>query len=185
MAQKISKYKTATAYAQAWLEAAKDAHQEEAVYHEVKTLKEAFNKSSDIRLFLAAPTDSQNEKIQIIAEFAQSAKLSDITAQTLKLIAEYRRLDLIDLIFDEFIRRYYEDKGIISVQVETAVKLTAAQDSKLKKTLENKLGAEVILNYQIKPEVLGGLAVSYQSVLIDDTIASKLKDIQREMIRQG
>ena len=88
------------------------------------------------------------------------------------------------LILDEFIKLYYQDKGIVEVRVETAVELTAAQDKKLRSVLETKLKAPSLLVYTVKPEVLGGLRVRFKSFLIDDTLESKLGRIG-QLIKSG
>ena len=69
-------------------------------------------------------------------------------------------------------------------RVETAVELTAAQDKKLRSVLETKLKAPILLEYTVKPEVLGGLRVRFKSFLIDDTLESKLGRIG-QLIKSG
>lgn len=182
--QKVSDYKTAAAYAQAWFGAAKDKHCEDKVLHEVQALKEGIDNIPSLWADLSQPTDDAGIKAEIITSFAKECGLSDISTETLKLAAENGRLKLIKLILDEYKRLYYQDKGIIEVKVESAVKLSSAQDEKLRKTLEKKLAAPVEIEYRVNPAVLGGLAIQYGSFLIDDTIRNKLCRVEQLLTKQ-
>ncbi len=176
--QKISKLKTATSYALAWLEAAKDKKSEELVFEEAKLLKTAYHEDMALWRMLAAPINDNGDVMKTLEAMAKKIKLSAISTELLKLMAANGRLGLAGMAFDEFIRLYYQDKGIVDVQVDTAVALDDRQDKKLKKVLEDKLNAPVTITYEVKPEVLGGLAVRYGSFLIDDTLEGKLNKVE-------
>lgn len=182
--QKISKYKAAMTYANAWLEAAKDQKQEDTVFEEIGQLSSSLKESTAIWSVLTQPVDDNQQKIKVVESWAKEIKLSKVSTETLKLIIENDRFSILRLIFHAFKEAYYKDKGIIEVDVETAVPLTETQNKKLQKTLEEKLKSPIVLNYQIKPEVLGGLAIRYNSFLIDDTLAGKLKNIQKTITHQ-
>jgi len=180
--QKISKYKTAMTYAQAWFSAAKDNHIEDKVLEEIRLLKESISQNDDLWGVLMQPVDDNNDKVKIMTDIAKKAKFSAISEETLKMIAENNRLNLLKTICGAFAKIYYQDKGIVEVTVDTAVELSEAQDNRLKKTLENKLKAPIIINYRLKPEVLGGLAVRFNSWLVDDTLSGKLKKLKQYML---
>ncbi len=177
--QKVSDHKTATAYAEAWLGAAKDKKVGDIVLKEVQALDAGIGEIASMWGKMSAPVDDNNLKADVIAAFAKEISLSDISTETLKLIAANGRLGLIQMILKEFQHLYYQDKGIVEVVVESAIKLSAAQDKKLKDVLEEKLHSPIKIEYQINPAVLGGLAVRYGSFLIDDTIKSKLSRIEK------
>ena len=182
--QKVSKYKTAAVYARAWLDAAKDKKIEEKAIEEAKLLKDACHDAPETWKLLAAPAENESARREIIAAVAKQFKLSAVSTETLLLAAENGRLKYIRLMAEEFIRLYYEDKGIVQVLVETAVPSSESQDRKLKNALEKKLNAPVLTEYAVKPEVLGGLRVRFNSYLIDDTLESKLAKMA-QMIKEG
>ena len=178
--QKESKYKTAASYAEAWFEAATESNSEEKVFAEVKLIRESLE--SDALLWNTMISSRVSE--DFIEDIAHKAKLSVISTNTLKLIAENGRLNLLEQITDDFVHLFYKKKGIVEVMVDTAVALNATQDKKLRKVLKDKLQSEIELTYRIKPEVLGGLAISFDSFLIDDTLASKLKKFEKLVTEQ-
>ena len=182
--QKISKYKTATTYAQAWFDAAKENHIEDAVMEEVRQLLVSMQQDTSLWAVLFQPADDNKEKVKIIRELGQRIGLTELSINTLSMVTENERLNLLKTILNTFIKLYYKDKGIIEVSVDTAVELTSTQHKKLQSTLEAKLQSPVVLNYRIKPEILGGLAIRYDSFLIDDTLIGKLKNIKRILLQQ-
>ena len=177
--EKISRFKTVSSYAQAWLDASKDADVLDKVFAEVKSLDEVINKDSQLWDYLSVPVDDNNGKVEIITDVAKAGKLSPITTELLKIMAENNRLNLLKNTIEEFIHLYYKEKNITEVFVKTASKLSDKQDKKLKKVLEEKLSSEVMINYEIDEEAIGGLCVSFDSYLIDDTVKGKLDKIKQ------
>ncbi len=183
--QKCSKFKIAANYANAWFGAAKDKGIEDKVFDEVQLLKDSYAQDKKTWNLLAAPIDDATLRQNIIESLAKKIKLSDVSTETLLITAEHGRIALLDFILDEFIRLYYQDKGITEVVVETAVKLSETQDKKLRSVLEDKLNTKVLLKYLIDPQVLGGLRVHFNSFLIDDTLQTKLKRIKLLLSSNG
>jgi len=182
--QKISKYKTATTYAKAWFDAAKEDNNEDNVVNEVRLLLDSIRLNSALWTVLFQPVDDNQEKVKIVTEIAKQADFSKLSQDTLQFMAENDRLNLLKTVCGIFIKLYYEDKGIIEVTVDTAVELTETQNKKLKETLEQKLQAPVVLSYRVKPEVLGGLAIRFNSFLFDDTLAYKLNNLKQVMLNR-
>lgn len=177
--QKVSNYKTAAAYAGAWLGAAKDMNAEDKIFEEVKSLKEGICDILPLWESMASPIESEEDKLDVLHTLAKRIKLSSVSEETLKIVVQNNRLKLVPLILDEFIKLYYKDKGVVEVLVESAVALTEEQDRKLRLVLEKKLNSDVVISYNVNPEVFGGLSVRFNSFLADDTIRSKLEEVKK------
>ena len=59
--------------------------------------------------------------------------------------------------------------------------LTETQDKNLKTNLKNFLKKDVLINYHINPDIMGGLVVSYNSEMIDDSLKGKLNRLETIM----
>lgn len=177
--EKVSKFKTTSAYAEAWLMASKDAGVLDKIFQEAKSLSEVLKKDAQMWSYLSVPVDDNKEKAEIVSAIAKAGKLSTITTEMLKIMAENNRLNLVMPVIEEFTHLYYKDKNIVEIFVKTAQKLSDRQDKKLKKVLEEKLGSEVVVEYEVDETVIGGLSISFDSYLIDDTIKGKLDKIKQ------
>jgi F-type H+-transporting ATPase subunit delta len=175
--QKVSKFKTATAYAKAWLDAAVNAGSEDTVFAETQALAQVLAENLSLWQQISAPINTLSSVTDTLTALAQKLKLSQISANALRVIAENARLALLMLILEEFKTQYYEHKGIIEVQTESAIALTEAQQTRLRQVLETKLGSPIVLACSVKPEVLGGLSIRYNSYLIDDTLKTKFEKV--------
>ena len=78
---------------------------------------------------------------------------------------------------------YYIRHDIAEVEVGTVRELSAAQDKKLRANLEKMLSRKVVVKYEIKPELLGGLVIKFNSNMIDDSLKSKLNRL--ELVMKG
>lgn len=179
MVQKVSNYKTAAAYAEAWFEVSADKRAEDIVFEEVNVLLKGIENIDVLWNNMSSPIVDETTKLSILEDMVKKAKLSKITSDTLNLIASNGRLELLPLILKEFIKLYHLNKGIIDIEVESAISLTPQQESKLQTVLEKKLKKDVAINYLLNPNVLGGLKISFDSYLIDDTVQTKLNQIKR------
>lgn len=182
--QKDSKYKIADMYAKAWFEAAVDGKCADAVFAEVMALKASFEQNREMWKELSRPIDDVSLIMPIIDDITKKMKFSKVSAETLRLISENKRIDLLGLITDNFKNLYYQHEGIIEVNVDTVMNLTSSQRNTLQHIMEEKLHQKVILNFRIKPEILGGLALSFNSFLIDDTLSTKIKSLEQLIMGQ-
>ena len=58
--------------------------------------------------------------------------------------------------------------------VKTVAELSDAQKKKLTSAMEKYTGKKVVVDYQIRPELLGGLLIECDSKVIDDSIKGKI-----------
>lgn len=86
-------------------------------------------------------------------------------------------------ILEAFRHVYYIRHDIAEVEVGTVRELSAAQDKKLRANLEKMLSRKVVVKYEIKPELLGGLVIKFNSNMIDDSLKSKLNRL--ELVMKG
>ena len=76
---------------------------------------------------------------------------------------------------------YFEKHNIAEVDVESVLPLSSAQDAALKTNLKNFLKKDILINYHINPDIMGGLVVSYNSEMIDDSLKGKLNRLETIM----
>jgi F-type H+-transporting ATPase subunit delta len=183
--QKDSKFKIADMYAKAWFGAAVDNKCVDDVFAEVMALKASFEQNRDMWVKLSCPVDDTNLVLPLIKNISKKMKFSNVTAETLQLIGENKRIDLLELIADYFKNLYYKHKGVIEVNVDTVIDLTPSQRDTLQNIMEEKLHQKVTLNFRINPEILGGLALSFNSFLIDDTLSTKIKGLEQLIMGQN
>lgn len=74
---------------------------------------------------------------------------------------------------------------MVKVQITTAVELSAKQADSLERALEKKLaGQQLSFEYQVQPEVLGGIKVIVGSKEYDGTLQARLEQIHQHLTEQ-
>ncbi len=165
-------------YAKAWLDASFSLKKEEKVLKEIKLLSNSLEKDSLLWQKIISSNNKLDEQLDVINELSKKLKLSEITTNCLKLVTENKRLKSLASILDEWESLYYKNKSIVEVNVETVIPLSPSQDKKLKSVLEKKLNKEIKINYIINKTILGGLKINFDTFLIDDSLETKLKNIE-------
>lgn len=181
--KKDSKNKLARSYAQAMLEAAEAAGAAENVLHDAQLLTAALKSDPAIARQLANPLWKIEYKQNAVREIGDRLKLNVVTVRSLQVAAAAGRLDLLSEILRRFVEDFYAANNIAEVSVTSATTLDQEQEKRLKQALEKRLGKKVVINYAIKPEILGGLLIECGSMMFDDSVKGKLNRL--ELLMKG
>lgn len=181
--KKNSKTKIISTYAQSLYQAGAETKQTESLFKEVEQLRVLVENEPQIVSGLSNKLLPIEVKKQAIIEVSKKMKLGKELTACLGVLADNGRMAELPGILDEFKHIYYRRHNIEEVEVFTVQALSHAQEQKLKESLEKKLAKKVLINYTIKPELIGGLIVKYGSSMIDDSISGKLNRL--EIIMKG
>lgn len=175
----------AARYASALFDLAKEAGAIKALEADADALKAALAVSPDLAAMIASPVISRSEQAAAIAAISAKMGLNALTANTLALMADKRRLFTLPQFLNELAARIADDKGEITAEVTSATALSAAQSKKLAETLKAKVGKTVKLNATVDESLIGGLIVKLGSTMIDTSVKSKLASLQNAMKEVG
>ena len=179
--KKVSKIKIANIYANALYEASVDKKAVAKVRDDVVKLQNLVAENKDFACYLENPLWSQKDKKDVLVKTAKLLGLRDETLNCLDVVTENGRISDLKLILSGFEKIYNCKNNVEKVSVETVKKLSAKQDTKLKKVMENILGKEVLIDYVINPKILGGLRVQCGSKMFDNSLISKLNYLENVM----
>ncbi len=175
----------ATRYGSAVFALAKDGKALDALERDIVTLEGALNDSEDFRALIHSPIYSRDEQGRAVAALADKMGLSDIVANTLKLMSSKRRLFVLPNLMAVLRDMISDEKGEVTAEVKTARALSDAQHKKLAKTLKSSVGKDVKMNVTVDESLIGGLIVRVGSKMIDSSVASKLAALQNTMKEVG
>ena len=98
-----------------------------------------------------------------------------------KILVENRKIDELELILNQFKKIYNDKQNIAEVDVDTVVELSSQQDENLKQKLTSIFKKEIIINYHINPQILGGLIIRCGTVQIDSSVKHQLDSLEQLM----
>jgi F-type H+-transporting ATPase subunit delta len=160
-------------YAKAAFHAAKRAGTIEQFLHDLKLFSDNF--SVLITKELGNPTISRANLANIIGDLAKKISLNSKVTEFLMIVAEARRIQHIKAIYQDFLKLSKLDKNILAVKLFTVNALEADQLGQIKDLLQKKYSGKTIeINQIIKPDILGGILIQIDSLVIDATLKNQL-----------
>ncbi len=129
---------------------------------------------------LMTPEIPKAERVGLAAE-ALDGRVHPYLADFVKIMVERGTAYEIPACFAEYERLYFQRHGIIRAKVESAVPLNEKQRESLTARLEVHTGKKIELACSVVPDLLGGIRLSFDNRLIDDTARAKLKNIANSL----
>lgn len=171
--------KISSVYAQALFELACETDSLEEVSLDLLSVNDVFEKNPDFLSLLSLPNISTDEKLESLAKVFGNDE--GILMNFLCLLTEKNRIGYISEISEDFRKLYNRHNNIEEVTVVTCLPLSESERSRLIVRLQNKLGKRIKLIENIDPKIIGGVRLSYGDTLIDNSIASRINSISKEI----
>ncbi len=175
----------ASRYASALFELAKEGGALKALEADAVALSETLAASEDLRDMIGSPVVSREDQGKAIGAIGAKLGLNALTANTLALMADKRRLFVLPQLVANLVDRIAAEKGEVTAEVTAARALSAAQSKKLADTLKASVGKTVKLKTTVDESLIGGLVVKLGSTMIDTSVKAKLAALQNAMKEVG
>lgn len=196
MARLVSKV-----YGEALYEFAKENNQLEKMYEEALDIIEVFDKSAEIKDFLASPSASDKQKI----EFIKSLFVDKIWAGPIAKMFKFFNIDLnkgqnpkildflsiviskgrqkdIASILKFFTHITLASKNIGEADVVSAKALTNEQKTMLEKKLVDTTSFDkFIVNYNVDESLIAGIKIKIDDKVFDTSLKTKILDISKNL----
>jgi len=181
MARKVSNIKVAIIYANAMYEGATLAQEAERMYADAQKLQDVLRQDPALLRQIDNPLWSTDAKDDIITAVAQKMNLCFSMLNSLKVLAENRKINLLPSVLQQFNLIYQEKNNIAEVEVATVIALNQQQEDLLKEKLATVFNKKIVLKYVIAPEIIGGLVLKCGTNLIDNSLKHKLNALEQMM----
>jgi F-type H+-transporting ATPase subunit delta len=113
------------------------------------------------------------QRAQVLREVLSG--LHPVLVDTLAVMVERDNFDLLSSMVEEYARVSEERRGIVAVDVTTAVELTDALRQSISAKLSADLGTGVSLREKVDPAIIGGIVISTHGHRIDASVSSQLE----------
>lgn len=163
-------------YAAAVYRLAEEAGQVEPVREELARLQLAATTDARVLAILRHPSIGAEQKRQLLVQVA-GGQPTEITAGLVELVLEKDRAEILLGISDVFTELADEAAGRVRARVEVAWEPDEDQKQRLVAALSRLVGAPVVAEYVLAPEVLGGARVQVAGRRIDGSLAGRLEQM--------
>jgi F-type H+-transporting ATPase subunit delta len=172
-------------YASALVDLAVESGALPQIQQDVADLRKILESSPDLQTLTRSPLVGAESQKTALAALADQAKFSGLTKNFLLVLAQNRRLPDIAAILKAIEKNFSERRGEVSAKVQSASALSPAQKKSLEESLGKTIGRPVALDATTNAELIGGVVITLGSLMIDDSIKTKLERMGRAMKHNG
>ena len=108
--------------------------------------------------------------------------LSKIIQNFLGVLVTKRRIFFIKKIFLNFLSLASKQRGELKASLVSSKNLTSEELENLSKDLSKTMGAPIAFDYKVDENLIGGLKMQIESLMIDTSIKNKLKKYEQIML---
>ena len=173
---------TSRSYATALYELSTENSELDKAEEGIKSLNKLLNENSDFRAMILNPTVSKDDKRNVISIIADKNNFSKLLKNFLGFIAIKNRLFFLDKIIDSFLNLLSNNKGELNAKLVSSKKLSSEEQKKIQSELSKDFKSSLNINYEYDPDLIGGLIIQIGSIMIDTSIKTKLKKLEKSMV---
>ena len=166
-------------YAEALLEAARDAGRVDEVRRELAEFVEAVQASSELRSLLRNQQIEPHVKRDALG--AALAEADPLVRNVLQLLAEKGRLGEVEEIQAELERLIARAERVLELELTTAVELSDDEAAKVVGQIEQASGRKVEATRTVDPELIGGIVIQAGSQRLDASVRGRLDQLRQEL----
>ena len=173
---------TSKSYALALYQLAKESSELEKVEDEMNSLKKLLIDSPDFKEMISNPTIQKEEKKNIISTITQNNNFSRTGKKFLGFLTVKNRLFFLNQIIESFLNFLSNAKGELKAKLLSAKELSKADIEKIEKELSSDFNSPIKIDYKHEPSLIGGLIIQVGSIMVDNSIKNKLRQLEKSMI---
>jgi len=173
---------TSKSYAIALYELSKENSELDRIELEVKNIQKLINESFDFKEMILSPAVTKEDKKNVLFAIANKNNFSETLKNFLGFIAVKNRLFFLGKIIGSFLNLVSNNKGELKARLISSKKLSLAEQKKIQDELSQDFKSKLNIEYEFDPNLIAGLILQVGSVMIDTSIKTKLKKLEKNMV---
>ena len=173
---------TSKSYAIALYELSKETSELDKVENGMKSLNKLLIESSDFKEMISSPIVAKEDKRNVIFAIANQNNFSKILKKFLGFVAIKNRLFFLGKIIESFLNLVSRNKGELKAKLVSSKKLSIEEQKKIQNELSKDFKSPLNINFEYDPDLIAGLIIQVGSVMIDTSIKTKLKKLEKNML---
>ena len=173
----------ATRYSKSLIGLSEENKLENSVVHQnLENIKTILNSSKELYDALINPVISANDKEAVIdAVFINDT--DELIRNFLKLLVKKNRFDLIFEIIKIYNNLLDKINNVSKVEIISAIELDEEYIKQIKDKLAQILNKEIIINYDVKDEIIAGLVYKMGDDVFDTSVKGKINKFKNAIIK--
>ncbi len=171
----------ARVYAGALVELGQEKNLLQQVEEELAFVSSLVEEDKDLLLYLKAPGITKDDKKNLVDKVFKG-QLSEVTVNFIKILIDNDRQMSIRDINEAFKDMMDDVNKRLRVSLVSSDNMDDGSINKIKETLKQKYGKEIILDMTIDKSILGGIIIKVGDLIIDGSLAKDLNNIREQLL---
>ncbi len=177
----MSQSTAANRYAKALFQLAQEQNVLTEVTEDLREVKIAFKENSELFQLLDSPKIEDDKKKAILSEIF--ASVQPIILNTVKLLVDKKRIHEVVSVIDAFVSLANNAQGVADAVVFSTRALDEEEKNRISTAFAQKVGKTALhITNEIDHTLLGGIRVQIGNQIYDNSVATKLAGLKRELI---
>ena len=171
----------AKSYSDALFEIAKEEHKLDVYKEQLCLVRDLMVQDTKFQSVMNHPKIRKEEKKQLL-ESVYKDKIEAMLLNFMKLLVDKNRFRILPDITKEFVKSYNLEMGIQVVLIKSAHALSQQEETRLKETLEKKLGKTIDPVFSVDEDLMAGIRIKINDQIIDNTAKAKLERLKKQVV---
>lgn len=168
-------------YARALMSVAEEHNTVDETADDLLLIGRALSISRDLKVLLASPVVREPKKIAVMREvFAR--RVGRLTQSFIDLLLRKHREVHLQEVIEQYHTLRDEMRGVITVDVTSAIDLQSKQEKALSAELARRTGKVVKLRLARDPDIMGGLVIKIGDTVLDASVRHQLAKLRDRFI---
>jgi len=137
---------------------------------------EVLKTSNDLSKYIKNPLINSQKKSLVLKKICKSFSYNQFFQGFISVLTKHGKINLQEKIYNEYKRIIDFRAGLTEIIVTTSEPLNKDVEQKLKKKLSESLKLKIKLKKIIDKDIIGGIIIKIRSIMIDNSIKSKLTE---------
>lgn len=169
-------------YAVALADVVANTKDADVVKNELKSWEEMMSSNSNLSGAFSNPAIAHTNKEKVLESLIGKTKPSKATANFLRVLLRNGRLTNLAEINRTFGKVLEERAGFVSAKIVSARPLSDKEKKDLQSNVESLTGKKVSLNFDIDPNIIGGVITTIGSTVYDGSVKTKLENLKQQLV---
>ena len=178
----MSEHRAAYRYAKALMGLAVEQGKVREIEKDMRLILDTIEGSDPLKDVLHSPVITDHDKGNALKALFQ--KTQPLTSELFNLLATNKRVDLLKEVGEQYVALFDKMQGQDVATVVTTMPLNASLEKKILKQLKDITGREVVIENEIDPGLIGGFILKMGDLEYNASIASKLGNLKRELVKK-
>ncbi|MGK3989146.1 ATP synthase F1 subunit delta [Sorangium sp. So ce136] len=179
----MSNEAVARRYGRAIFEIGKETGTLPALSREIGDASAMYSSSEELRLVLDNPLIPEAPREELIREVGARAGFSEVTRNTLLLLARRRRLPALPEIARQLALLVDQEQNIARAVVTSAGPLSDGYLDRLRTELERATGRKISIVHRQDPSLIAGVVTQIGDQVIDGSLRTRLSSFRDNLLR--